>query len=201
VANGPVVVGFSTDEVLDEINQAADSASSPPDMRHSEIKIIHTTETFENWSAPFTVWGLDHPNFSGGYNSGDIYNYQFGMFELAPNDLLATVDMFQGRQLVFRPSLGGLTADFTDDGQVDGGDFLVWQRGVGLTRQPSMTTGDATGEGSVNGVDLARWKTQFGSTGAAQSAGVIAPEPTTPWAMLGAAGAAFAYGRPRRHST
>lgn len=191
VTDGPVVVGFSTDEALDAINQSADAASAPPDMRHSEIKIIQTTDTFENWSTPFTVFGLNHPNFTGGYNSGDIYNYQFGMFELAPNDLLATVDMFQGRQLVFRPSLGGLTADFTDDGQVDGADFLRWQQGVGLQRQPSMTTGDATGEGTVNGVDLARWKVQFATAGPAQAIGAIVPEPATPWAVLVLA-AAFA---------
>lgn len=162
VGDGSVIVGFSTDEFLDATNKAADSASSPPEMRHSEIKLIQTTSDFEHWSAPVTVWGLEHPNFEGDGNSGDIFNYQFGMFELSPNDVVATLDMFQGKQLVFRPSLGGLSADFDEDGDVDGADFLRWQRGYGLTHQPSMTTGDATGEGTVSVADLAKWSQQYG---------------------------------------
>lgn len=178
VGDGPVIVGFSTDEFLKTLNQSADSASSPPHLRHSEIKLIQTTFDFEHWSEPETVWGLDHPDFMGSGNAGDIFNYQFGMFELSPNDVLATLDMFQGRQLVFRPSLGGLSADFDEDGDVDGRDFLVWQRGFGLTGQTSTTTGDATGEGTVNAADLAQWRQQYGSpTASLQQPLHVIPEP------------------------
>lgn len=176
VADGPVLVAFSTDEALDAIGQTADVASWPVDQRHSEIKVIHTTNVFENWSAPLTVWGLDHPDFVGGYDAGDIHNYQFGMYELSPNDVVATLDLFRGRQVVFRPSLGGLSADFTEDGRVDGADLLRWQRGVGLAQQATTTTGDATGEGAVDGRDLAKWSAQF-ALPASVSTMTAVPEP------------------------
>ncbi|MAT68268.1 MAG: hypothetical protein CMJ58_01970 [Planctomycetaceae bacterium] len=179
VGDGPVVVAFSTDEVLATENLPADLPSAAPRKRHSEIKFIQTTDSFESWSAPTTLWGVDHPEFVGDANSGDIYNYQIGLLELSSNDLLATLDMFDGKQLVFRPSLGGNTADFDESGLVDGADLLIWQRGVGLTGQTSTTTGDATGEGNVDAADLALWQQQYGGTTDPAAAGTSVPEPAT----------------------
>lgn len=64
-------------------------------------------------------------------------------------------------------------ADFDDDEDVDGNDFLIWQRGVGATGA-SNADGDATGEGNVDGEDLAAWEGAFG-TATVNSASV--PEP------------------------
>jgi hypothetical protein len=72
-------------------------------------------------------------------------------------------------------------SDFNGDGDVDGADFLTWQRGLGLTGQTTKANGDANGDGTVNGADLAIWKSHFAgppSTGAASGV----PEPTA--AML-----------------
>jgi lysophospholipase L1-like esterase len=44
-------------------------------------------------------------------------------------------------------------ADFDSDGDIDGGDFLTWQRGLGLSGQSNKSTGDANGDGNVNGAD------------------------------------------------
>jgi hypothetical protein len=66
---------------------------------------------------------------------------------LAPNDFL------------FVPAAAE-DADFDGDGDVDGNDFLVWQRGLGSTHDAA---------------DLALWQTQFGSTGLVTAA----PEPST----------------------
>jgi hypothetical protein len=63
-------------------------------------------------------------------------------------------------------------ADFDNDGDVDGSDFLVWQRGVGVGN--SNATGDANGDGMVNGADLGVWRTQFGPAAPPVSA---IPEP------------------------
>jgi endonuclease I len=54
-------------------------------------------------------------------------------------------------------------ADFTDDGLVDGADFLAWQRGFG--GEASLSAGDANGDGFVNGSDLQIWSEQFGQSG------------------------------------
>jgi hypothetical protein len=64
-------------------------------------------------------------------------------------------------------------ADFDGDGDVDGQDFLTWQRGVGLAG--TLMTGDANDDGDVDGDDLAIWRQQFGP-GAPVSA---IPEPAT----------------------
>jgi hypothetical protein len=74
-------------------------------------------------------------------------------------------------------------ADFNNDGVVDGADFLVWQKGAGLTGQPNKSTGDATGDGNVDGADLAQWAAKFGGAPAAAAAGAV-PEPASLAAAL-----------------
>ncbi len=63
---------------------------------------------------------------------------------------------------------GALGADFNLDGQVDGDDLLVWQRGVGKTGVVTLRHGDATGDGDVDGNDLAVWRARFGVGGDAE---------------------------------
>jgi hypothetical protein len=64
-------------------------------------------------------------------------------------------------------------ADFNGDGNVDGRDFLVWQRGYG-TPNATSAAGDANGDNIVNGVDLEIWQDQFGG---GSLASVQVPEP------------------------
>jgi hypothetical protein len=59
---------------------------------------------------------------------------------------------------------GGLSGDFDVDGDVDGRDFLVWQRGVGA---------------AFTAADLANWKGTFGQTSPAVAAGHSVPEPAS----------------------
>lgn len=77
------------------------------------------------------------------------------------------------------------SADFDSDGDVDGADFLTWQRNLGVGTMHSQ--GDADGNGGVNEVDLAAWRFQFGTVDAALPAGSAAPEPTgvvVAWAAI-----------------
>jgi hypothetical protein len=53
-------------------------------------------------------------------------------------------------------------ADFDDDNDVDGFDFLTWQRG--LAAGTSHAEGDANGDGTVDSDDLAIWEDQYGTT-------------------------------------
>jgi hypothetical protein len=69
-------------------------------------------------------------------------------------------------------------ADFNGDLVVDGTDFLIWQRGFGLSAQVDKSTGDADGDGNVNDADLMIWSTQFGTTITPPAIGAV-PEPAT----------------------
>jgi hypothetical protein len=61
-------------------------------------------------------------------------------------------------------------ADFDFDGDIDGMDFLNWQRGLGQSGQFIATYGDADGNGQVNQTDLNFWMGQYGAPpGASES--------------------------------
>jgi hypothetical protein len=53
-------------------------------------------------------------------------------------------------------------ADFDADEDIDGTDYLQWQRGVGMVGQFINPFGDADRNGYVNNLDMTHWKGQFG---------------------------------------
>ncbi|WP_146451525.1 hypothetical protein [Bythopirellula polymerisocia] len=85
--------------------------------------------------------------------------------------------------------VGGLTsqirlipafADFDDDDDIDGRDFLIWQRGYGTGT--SRAEGDANWDGLVDESDLAIWQARYGQTapgGTLSGVLVRVPEPTS----------------------
>ena len=89
----------------------------------------------------------------------------------------------------------GNDADFDGDGDVDGADFLTWQKNLGTAGTATLATGDANGDKNVTAADLAIWRTQFGPAAAPVAA---VPEPATPAvAALAALGVVVAYRRAR----
>jgi len=82
-------------------------------------------------------------------------------------------------------------ADYDDDGDVDGNDFLVWQRQLGSS-VPPFTAADGNGNGTVDAADLTLWRTNFGSATAAAApdneTGAV-PEPGS--LVMGGLGGAF----------
>jgi ELWxxDGT repeat protein len=52
--------------------------------------------------------------------------------------------------------------DFTQDGQVDGTDFLMWQRQLGTAGNPRGSGADGNRDGLVDRSDLALWRGNFG---------------------------------------
>lgn len=63
------------------------------------------------------------------------------------------------------------SADFDQDGDIDGSDFLAWQRGYGKTayNEPGMDDGDGNHDNQVDHQDLALWTGQIAAIAAASS--------------------------------
>lgn len=69
-------------------------------------------------------------------------------------------------------------ADFDEDGDVDGRDFLIWQRGYSESGTALFADGDANGDGNVNGTDLAIWQAQYGLQSGISATQSTIPEPS-----------------------
>jgi hypothetical protein len=82
-------------------------------------------------------------------------------------------------------------ADFDADGDVDGGDFLAWQRGLGISSGAQRGQGDANGDGAVTAADLAAWRAGFPAALARAAVGAV-PEPDA-CVLLVAAGLAIVF--------
>jgi hypothetical protein len=77
------------------------------------------------------------------------------------------------------PATGGEDADFDDDGDVDGNDFLIWQRGFGLSGPAvPLAAGNADGDLDIDAADLAIWVSQFGTTPPQTVNAAAVPEPS-----------------------
>jgi hypothetical protein len=114
-------------------------------------------------------WGLSAAGDAiGSFNAAEID----GTITIHPGGDLGTPGVFSATP----PPTNN--ADFDDDGDVDGRDFLIWQRGLGQTGLAvgNKSTGDANGDGTVDGADLAAWRTHYNATPGAAALGAV-PEP------------------------
>jgi len=83
----------------------------------------------------------------------------------------------------------GLLGDANGDADVDGADFLAWQRGLGISSGASSPQGDMSGDGAVDDYDFWLWQRNFGATSAAASQLLTRqiPEPATGMLLAAAA--------------
>lgn len=69
------------------------------------------------------------------------------------------------------------SADFDEDGDIDGRDFLAWQQNFGLAAGATKSQGDADDDGAVGSADLEVWQEQYGSDPGLAAFNI--PEPAT----------------------
>ncbi len=132
--------------------------------------------TYANTLNPAGI-GFDQIRFGGpsGVTSGTAVETVFAAFD---NILLKYVDI----------EAPLYDADFDNDGDVDGRDFLLWQR-TGLLDDSTASNGDgdANGDGNVDSADLAAWSSEYRRLNNPSVAGLTTvPEPTSA-ALLGLA--------------
>ena len=114
-------------------------------------------------------------HFAGGATTED--GRRVGFNDLGEVAFLATFT--DGSSGLFVSDVAKAAAgDFNGDGQFDGSDFLVWQRGLGRTGTGLPNNGDANADGNVNAADLAVWRAKFGTAPASIAAAPV-PEPAT----------------------
>ncbi|WP_197530456.1 endonuclease [Bythopirellula polymerisocia] len=87
------------------------------------------------------------------------------------------------------------SADFNEDGDIDGEDFLTWQRGFGSGT--TLATGDANNDQEVNVADLAIWQTQYGTSPGLLASATTIPEPATLTLLALASMSLIRFGRAR----
>ncbi len=106
-----------------------------------------------------------------GANVAQVYaRFRFGAPDLGVNGAASFGEVEDYRLTVdvpVLPPVRGQAGDADGDGDVDGNDFLVWQRNLGKTSGATQAQGDATGDGRVDAADLAVWKSEHGSGAAA----------------------------------
>ena len=73
----------------------------------------------------------------------------------------------------FESQTVAFSADFDNDSDVDGSDFLIWQNGFGTQTGATLSEGDADGDADVDGSDFLIWQINFGNGVGAGAARIV----------------------------
>jgi GH35 family endo-1,4-beta-xylanase len=106
----------------------------------------------------------------------------YGEYEVTIGEETFTLDLTKGLD-EYSLVVGPPSADFDLDGDVDGRDFLAWQKGYG-TIDPTFGDGDANYDHQVDGADLAVWQAAYGTLPLTASVSVPEPACATLLAMV-----------------
>lgn len=134
-------------------------------------------------------------------NLGDLYNENVNAKDLIFEYHIAGT----APQLLYEGDvsyvMAAADADFDDDGDVDGVDFLIWQSAFGkFPGNASNSDGDANNDGFVTTADLDIWENDYGSE-SLQAAVATVPEPGTICLVFAAVAFASILARDHRNRT
>jgi hypothetical protein len=118
-------------------------------------------------------WGLLDPPFTG---LNPFTGTDDGLNRPSTSPLVWEIDVIGQAAAVEN-------ADFDADADVDGDDFLAWQRGNGLTGTATLAEGDANDDKNVDATDLGIWQAQFGNATATATLAAV-PEPSALASLL-----------------
>ncbi|MAT67984.1 MAG: hypothetical protein CMJ58_00495 [Planctomycetaceae bacterium] len=152
---------------LDGVRLGASSTNyflNPPDFQ-------------EEWQFPMAIGARNNRGALDGFFDGAIDDLRIYAESLTDQQIL---DIYNS----MAPSSDN--PDFNGDMLVNGSDFLIWQRGLGIGTMQSE--GDANGDGFVTDADLVIWQAAYGQATGAPTAAPV-PEPAA--AVLAAMGMAF----------
>jgi hypothetical protein len=136
------------------------------------------------------LWVGSFDTYEGGANN---FSGNWGTFHGLGLDKMLISDRNRGLLVVDATGVEP-TGDLNDDGSVDGGDFLAWQRGLGVTSDATLAQGDANRDRKVNGLDLPVWGAQFGQSQHHHPSAPVPESSALAMALIGA----LTLGYPRR---
>ena len=108
--------------------------------------------------------GLNNKEIGPGDTFEDFDEY-LAMIEALKGDIGIEIDGVDHHTFYLLAELSPalqVSADFDQDGDVDGIDFLALQVGWGIQEPAVIGDGDADGNGAVNAFDLLAWENQYG---------------------------------------
>jgi hypothetical protein len=129
-----------------------------------------------SWSLATALGARNNAGTIDGFWSGLIDDFRVYAAQLSPAQVLAIYN-----QTTIAPD----PADFDQNGQVDGIDFLIWQRGFGIGTTPAE--GDANGDHVVDAADLTAWKDAMNGVFSTATVAAV-PEPSAAMLLVAAVG-------------
>ncbi|MEO2048397.1 MAG: hypothetical protein ABGX16_17735 [Pirellulales bacterium] len=181
-ANGDGLFSLNDGTLFDTVGVAV---TSPADGAQS----TDPEDTYaEGWLTGFWHYGINDPDHvdENPFENGSWISDGGGMVnrELTDGDwdswtFTQPISFTQFAANPFAAIGPNLPADFDTDNDVDGMDFLTWQRGFGITADATLAQGDANGDAMVNGLDLHLWQTDVGSMANMAMTSQTAPEPSS----------------------
>jgi len=168
--NGQMSVGSSPGfATIDSFTQTVggqwevDLGGTLAGTEHDQLNITNTA----------TLAGMLDVSLIGGFSpaEGDLFDIISaslitGVFDTLNLPVLSSslvwdlADLYMAGELLV--SLSPLASDFDEDGDVDGNEFLRWQRNFSiLDGTASLSNGDANGNGDVDGDDFLIWQSNY----------------------------------------